>query len=49
MSVIFFNINVFILIGGKLLYNVVLVLPYINMNPPRAKIKEVVTMITFIE
>ena len=30
----FFNINLFILIGGKLLYNIVLVLPYINMNPP---------------
>ena len=24
-----------ILIGGKLLYNIVLVLPYIDMNPPR--------------
>ena len=32
---IFFNINLFILIGGYLLYNIVLVLPYINMNPPR--------------
>ena len=31
----FFNINLFILIGGWLLYNIVLVLPYINMNPPR--------------
>ena len=31
----FFNINVFILIGGELLYNIVLVLPYINMNLPR--------------
>ena len=29
----FFNINLFILIGGQLLYNTVLVLPYINMNP----------------
>ena len=29
---IFFNL--FILIGGQLLYNIVLVLPYINMNPP---------------
>ena len=29
---IYFNINLFILIGGKLLYNIVLVLPYINMN-----------------
>ena len=28
------NINLFILIGG-LLYNIVLVLPYINMNLPR--------------
>ena len=32
---IFFNINLFILIGGQLIYNIVLVLPYINMNPPR--------------
>ena len=31
----FFNINVFILIRGELLYNIVLVLPYIDMNPPR--------------
>ena len=31
----FFNLNLFILIGGSLLYNIVLVLPYINMNPPR--------------
>ena len=31
----FFNINLFILIGGWLLYNIALVLPYINMNPPR--------------
>ena len=31
----FFNLNVFILIGGKLLYNIVLVLPYIYMIPPR--------------
>ena len=31
----FFNINLFILIGGWLLYNIVLVLPYINMNPPQ--------------
>ena len=30
----FLNINLFILIGGWLLYNIVLVLPYINMNPP---------------
>ena len=30
----FFNINWFILIGGQLLYNIVLVLPYFNMNPP---------------
>ena len=32
---VFLNINLFILIGGWLLYNIVLVLPYINMNPPR--------------
>ena len=31
----FKNINLFILIGGELLYNIVLVLPYINMNPPQ--------------
>ena len=31
----FFNIKLFILIGGWLLYNIVLVLPYINMNPPQ--------------
>ena len=31
----FFNLNLFILIGGKLLYNIVSVLPYINMNLPR--------------
>ena len=30
----FFNLNLFILIRGQLLYNIVLVLPYINMNPP---------------
>ena len=30
-----FNINLFILIGGQLIYNIVLVLPYINMNPPQ--------------
>ena len=30
-----FNLNLFILIGGQLLYNIVLVLPYINMNPPQ--------------
>ena len=29
-----FYLNVFILIRGWLLYNIVLVLPYINMNPP---------------
>ena len=29
------NLNLFILIGGYLLYNIVLVLPYINMNPPQ--------------
>ena len=27
--------NLFILIRGKLLYNIALVLPYINMNPPQ--------------
>ena len=32
---LFFNMNLFILIGGQLLYNIVLVLPYINMNPPQ--------------
>ena len=32
---VFFNLNLFILIGGELLYNIVLVLPYINMNPPQ--------------
>ena len=32
---IIFNVNLFILIGGKLLYNIILVLLYINMNPPR--------------
>ena len=31
----FKNINLFILIGGLLIYNIVLVLPYINMNPPQ--------------
>ena len=31
----FFKLNLLILIGGKLLYNIVLVLPYINMNPPQ--------------
>ena len=31
----FKNINLFILIGGSLHYNVVLVLPYIIMNPPQ--------------
>ena len=30
----FFNINLFILIGGLLLYNILLVLPYINMHSP---------------
>ena len=30
----FFNINLFILIGGQLLYNIVLVLPYTDMNQP---------------
>ena len=32
---IIFNINLFILIGGELLYNIVLVLPYIDMNLTR--------------
>ena len=32
---VFLNLKLFILIGGQLLYNIVLVLPYINMNPPR--------------
>ena len=32
---IFFNLNLFILIGGELLYSIVLVLPYINMHLPR--------------
>ena len=32
--VVVFNLNLFILIGGYLLYNTVLVLPYINMNLP---------------
>ena len=31
----FFNLNLFILLGGYLLYNIVLVLPYINMNLPQ--------------
>ena len=30
----FVNINSFILIGGKLLYNIVVVLPYVDMNQP---------------
>ena len=30
-----YNINLFVLIGSYLLYNVVLVLPYIDMNPPQ--------------
>ena len=34
-TTIHFNLNLFILIRGYLLYNIVLVLPYINMNPPR--------------
>ena len=32
---LFLNINLFIFIGGSLLYNIVLVLPYIYMNPPQ--------------
>ena len=31
---IYLFLNLFILIGGYLLYNIVLVLPYIDMNPP---------------
>ena len=31
----YFFLFLFILIGGQLLYNIVLVLLYINMNPPR--------------
>ena len=31
----FLNINLFILTGGSLLYNILLVLTYINMNPPQ--------------
>ena len=31
----FFNLNLFILIEGLLLYNIMLVLPHINMNLPR--------------
>ena len=31
----FFYLNLFILIGGQLLYSIVLVLPYINMNLSR--------------
>ena len=30
----FFNLHLFILTGGQSLYNTVLILPYINMNPP---------------
>ena len=33
-NLFFFNLNLFILIRGWLLYNIVLVLPYINMHPP---------------
>ena len=32
---VFQNLNLFILIRGWLLYNIVLVLPYINMHPPQ--------------
>ena len=35
---VIFNINLFLLIGGQLLYNIVLVLPYINMNPPCTRV-----------
>ena len=31
----FLNINLFTLIGGQLLYNIVVVLPYIDMDPHR--------------
>ena len=34
--IMFLNLNSFILIGGWLLYNIVLVLPHINMNLPQA-------------
>ena len=34
LIVLFFNINEFILIGGWLLYNIVLILAYIERNPP---------------
>ena len=33
--IFFLNLNLFILVRGWLLYSIVLVLPYINMNPPR--------------
>ena len=35
LSLLFFFFNLFILIGGYLLYNIVVVLPYIDMNQPR--------------
>ena len=35
LILLLFNINLFILIGGQLLYNTALVLPYISMNLPR--------------
>ena len=31
----FFNKHLFIIIGGSLLYNITLILPYINMNLPQ--------------
>ena len=34
LSFFLLNLNIFILIGGYLLYNVVLLLPHINMNLP---------------
>ena len=34
-ALLFLNLNLFIFIGGWLLSNTVLVLPYINMNPPQ--------------
>ena len=35
MSLLFIFFNLFILIGGYLIYNIVVVLPYIDMNQPR--------------
>ena len=33
-TTVFLFFNLFILIGGELLYNIVVVLPYIDMNQP---------------